>query len=454
MRKKQSREKQSEEQKLHIRELDRIYRADGRANEKRLKKLNGDVLRTDFEQLQDDITRVLKKLISNILTSDYGQVKDEIIPLPQLPEPLKSLMEGNHPKSKEFLSRIRKYKRSFQITSFGTSLPMLDSTGFMPTFRIQGQVYHKAGSLISLPNEEAKFLQIYLLGNKEAEAKRRCTLIPVTTKSLIESLQKKLHENNHYVQKFKMAIEDNPPEDLQNVIKADEKPIEGPERVFNTPAQNEVAIIIAGNDFEKRDIVWTKRSNELKNICKTHISYHALQYLLMFPRGEDGYEINFNQVEPGISNQFNKMVSAMSFYSYHLIVRSTENRFLNYRQLLRQYLVDMYAKIEAERLLFIRLNQKKLRADEYIHLKDAITKESDPANLGKMVILPSTFTGCPRNTHEYAQDTITYVRHGGKPSLFITYTFNTNCEEMTQNLTNGQSKTDRHDLVARSFRQK
>ncbi|GBM58192.1 hypothetical protein AVEN_196700-1 [Araneus ventricosus] len=60
--------------------------------------------------------------------------------------------------------------------------------------------------------------------------------------------------------------------------------------------------------------------------------------------------------------------------------------------------------VAAERLLFIRLNQKKLRVDGYIHLKDPITNNSDPANHGKLVILPSTFTGCPRNMHEYAQD--------------------------------------------------
>ncbi|GBM22373.1 hypothetical protein AVEN_166636-1 [Araneus ventricosus] len=105
-------------------------------------------------------------------------------------------MEGNHPKSKEILSIIRKYNSSFQMTSFGTSLCMLDSTVFMPTFRIRGQVYHKPESLMSLPNEEAKFLQKYFLGNEEAEAKRRCKLIPGTTKSLIESLQMMLHENN------------------------------------------------------------------------------------------------------------------------------------------------------------------------------------------------------------------------------------------------------------------
>ncbi|GBM52329.1 hypothetical protein AVEN_126405-1 [Araneus ventricosus] len=114
------------------------------------------------------------------------------------------------------------------------------------------------------------------------------------------------------------------------------------------------------------------------------------------------------------------MVSAMSFYANSLMVRSTENRLLNYRQLLHQYLVDMYAKIEAERLLFIRLNQMKLRIHEYIHFKDAITNDSDRANHGKLVIVPSTFTACPQNMHEYAQDAITCIRHGGKPSLFIT----------------------------------
>ncbi|GBN37169.1 hypothetical protein AVEN_116968-1 [Araneus ventricosus] len=111
----------------------------------------------------------------------------------------------------------------------------------------------------------------------------------------------------------------------------------------------------------------------------------------MFPRGEDGYVINFNQVEQRTSNKINKTVSAISFYACRLMVRSTENRLLNYRQLLHQYLVDMYAKIEAERLLFIRLNQKKLRVDEYIHLKDAITNDSDRANHGKSVILSQSF---------------------------------------------------------------
>lgn len=31
-----------------------------------------------------------------------------------------------------------------------------------------------------------------------------------------------------------------------------------------------------------------------------------------------------------------------------------------------QYAVDMYVKVETERLTFIKLNQKKLRSEEYV----------------------------------------------------------------------------------------
>jgi len=41
--------------------------------------------------------------------------------------------------------------------------------GFMPTFKIQGQIYHKAGFLLPLPDETEKFLQIYFMGNADIE---------------------------------------------------------------------------------------------------------------------------------------------------------------------------------------------------------------------------------------------------------------------------------------------
>ncbi|GFU10381.1 helitron_like_N domain-containing protein [Trichonephila clavipes] len=76
----------------------------------------------------------------------------------------------------------------------------------------------------------------------------------------------------------------------------------------------------------------------------------------------------------------------------------------------------MYAKIETERLLYIRLNQTELRSEQYIHLRDAIVNDGNvnPNEMGRMAILPSTFTGSPRHMHEYAQDAMTYVRAYGR----------------------------------------
>lgn len=48
----------------------------------------------------------------------------------------------------------------------------------------------------------------------------------------------------------------------------------------------------------------------------------------------------------------------MKFCAYRLMLRSNndESHILMFRQLFHQFLVDMYANIESERLLFVRLN--------------------------------------------------------------------------------------------------
>ena len=85
-----------------------------------------------------------------------------------------------------------------------------------------------------------------------------------------------------------------------------------------------------------------------------------------------------------------------------MIRENAENHILKCGQLFHQYIVDMYAKIETERLLYIRLNQTKLRSEEYIHLRDAVVNDGN-VNLNefeKMVILPATFTRSPRHMDE------------------------------------------------------
>ena len=126
---------------------------------------------------------------------------------------------------------------------------------------------------------------------------------------------------------------------------------------------------------------------------------------------------------------------------------------MKYRQLLHQYIVDMYAKIETERLLFLRLNETKLRSEEYIHLRGAVVNDRNTPNHGKVTTLSSSYIGSPCHMQEYAQDAMAYVCHYGCPVLFITFTCNPTGEEIQQLLLPGQSPVDRYDIIACVFRQ-
>ena len=74
----------------------------------------------------------------------YSGGKVKIPALEPSPEPLESLMLGTTLTSKHFLENIRKYNSCFQITSFGATNEVYEP-GFMPIFKVQGQVYHLVG---------------------------------------------------------------------------------------------------------------------------------------------------------------------------------------------------------------------------------------------------------------------------------------------------------------------
>ncbi|GFY32140.1 helitron_like_N domain-containing protein [Trichonephila clavipes] len=248
-----------------------------------------------------------------------------------------------------------------------------------------------------------------------------------------------------------------PADDYAVVIRADKRPVGQHERQFNAPTIDEVAIVIVGEEFESRDIILRRRSGDIQRVSESHRSYDGLQYPILFWRGDDGYHFNIKMINPQTGEGTNKKVSAMNYYSYRLMIRqNAENHILKCRQLFHQYIVDMYAKIETERLLYIRLNQTELCSEQYIHLRDAIVNDGNvnPNELGRMAILPSTFTGSPRHMHEYAQDAMTYVRAYGRPDLFVTFTCNPTWNEIKELLLVGQSSSDRHDITARVFKQK
>jgi len=68
-----------------------------------------------------------------------------------------------------------------------------------------------------------------------------------------------------------------------------------------------------------------------------------------------------------------------------MIPQNGTNHFQQRCQLFHQYVVDINANIESERLLFIHLNQESLLSEEYIYLRDAIANDRNITDIGKKV---------------------------------------------------------------------
>lgn len=248
------------------------------------------------------------------------------------PDPLHSLIFGTSPMSKHFLSHIQQYNSTFAMTSFGATKIVRDN--FMPTFKvnekcgnyencnlnnnyfdvfknsdpssyyinhliqIQGQLYHRVGSLLPFPDGDHCFLQIYFIGDDNRELDRRCIIASNAKRQIISELQTFFHQHNELVRLFRTALDRMPSDDHKIVIRADKTPLGEHARRFNAPTIAEVAIVIVGDQFQSRDIVLHRRNDQLQRVSELHRSYDALQYPLLHWQGDDGYHINIKMIDP------------------------------------------------------------------------------------------------------------------------------------------------------------
>lgn len=392
---------------------------------------------------------------STSLCCSGGKIKLNLCQDP--PDELKSLLIGNNPECKNFRKNIIKYNSAFQMTSFGAGKNLTDFNYFT-TYRIQGQCYHQMGGLLPHPERHHRYVQVYFMtGGDYREAEQRSRNVHGGLNlDIVIKLQLLLHQHHTYVNAFKYALEHLEINALHKVvIRADKRPPNQHEGRYNVPVNDEIAIIMLDEDHGSRDIVLKHRSDDdLTRIAETHRSYDCLQYPLIFWSGQDGYNFHLRQINPITGIESSKSVSCKDFYAYQLMIRGQSNHILRFNNLTSQFLVDMYAKIETERLGYIKRNQKKLRAEQYIHLRDSINADGNPLDIGQQIILPSSFIGGPRYMHERTMEAMAYVRKFGKPDLFITFTCNPKWIEITRELFENQKPNDRHDLLARVFKQK
>ncbi|PAA61494.1 hypothetical protein BOX15_Mlig031738g1 [Macrostomum lignano] len=390
-----------------------------------------------------------------------GKVK---LPTRTVPQLLADLYMGRHGMSSEFLTNIRSYNSVLHLTSLSAKPRLVP--GWNPSYIISGQLHHTAMPLFAEASAVPRGWQVYFT-DRELESQQ--SLSDRVKPELHELLQTLLHECNLYVRSLKAAaqriMEDPELVDARIVIHPDRRPSGEHIRRYNLPTANEVGILIvkdtedteAPEDGDEpatsRDVVIQLRGGGYKRISKTHRSYDALEYVLLFPHGEDGWH-------PELRMSNGRKLTPMKYYASEIMVRAGHSSLLHHgRRLFQQYLVDMCAKIESERLLYLRTHQSDLRSETYSGLRDALfaadgrSTDTNPTDIGKPahVFLSSSFVGGPRYLMERLQDAMTYVQKFGKPDLFVTATCNPKWPEISAQLLPGQRPEDRPDIVTRVF---
>ncbi|XP_042027246.1 uncharacterized protein LOC121774434 [Salvia splendens] len=338
--------------------------------------------------------------------------------------------------------------------------------GGPPVFRLHGQNYHLIDSLLPLDGCEPKFAQLYVYDtdneiNYRITSVRQRDAVNNLHSGIVSDLQHMLDEENALVKSFRMAKEKIGHENQTNVSLRLLGMRGRDGRTHNLPSVSEVVVLAVG-DFDEalgdRDIVVVKKSGQLQCISELHPPYLPLQYPLLFPYGEDGYreDIGFSR-NSSSSSTHRKSISPKEFFAFRLHERISEYSILLFgRRLFQQFVVDAYTMIETGRLTFVRTHQKRLRAELYSGLAEAVLRsETDGSRHGKRIILPSSFVGGARYMVQNYQDAMAICRWIGYPNLFITFTCNPKWPEICRYLASKDLKSDdRPDIICRIFKVK
>nr|XP_043611489.1 uncharacterized protein LOC122583120 [Erigeron canadensis] len=322
----------------------------------------------------------------------------ELPPVVKPPPVLYNLFSSKNPIANNFMKHIRAYNMMFSFTSMGGKVNQGSLKGRGPyVFRLQGQNYHRMGSLLLAPGDQPKFSQLYIFDSKNEEANRE-----------------------RAIRMVRDCVKDN---ELQNVSLKLIANRNKDGRVYNLPTTSEVAGLIIGDIDSVRDswdIILRKQSGGLQRISELHPSYLALQYPLLFPFGEDGFRLGIKH--RGIAQDSQKKRTKLT---------------------MREYFVTQYKTDLGSTHCYFMHNLTT-------NIENGTT---DAASTGKCILLPSSFTGGSRYMMQKYLDAMAICKSVGYPDLFITITCNPNWPEIYRCLVDKNlTPEDRPDILARMFK--
>ncbi|KZP30308.1 hypothetical protein FIBSPDRAFT_699312, partial [Athelia psychrophila] len=360
----------------------------------------------------------------------HGQVR--LDPLPDPPNTLMQLYSGDSADCREFRENIRQYNAAFAFTSLGVKQDHAVNRGVGPyVFRIHGELCHRAGALLPQTGQAPTYAQLYIHDPRAAldvRNRRNENVREATMQALHDTLTQSHYYAHLYKHAYEVLSEHRDTSDVTIHLRC--KPSQDRRR-YNLPTVDEIAVVLPGDGtqpVDSRDIILRLRwpDGPLQRISDGHVSYACLHYVLLFPHGEDGWHWDMRLYQPDNDNP--RRVSQIMYCAYRIFPRrGSFNTILRGGRLFQQYMVDMWASAEQNRLNWLRCNQNTIRASLYSGLEDALggaDRDMDLRELGRRFILPSSYTGGPRYMQQCLQDSLALARFFRKIDLFITVTCN------------------------------
>ncbi|XP_049388457.1 uncharacterized protein LOC125852811 [Solanum stenotomum] len=356
--------------------------------------------------------------------------------------------------AKLFRKNIRAYNSIFAFTSFGVKLDkeLASSRKGVYSFKAQGQIYHDLPSLIP-NNNRPRYFQLYFYDTDHELANRMTALQDANLSEEVMTKLRNIMEGNPYAKFFSRLKEHTNLQNLQVRIAANASL---DQRVYNKPSVDQVATIwVDGNNpntlFE-RDIAVHEHSGkekqvgtkEYKNVENRSTTAKHLQ--IRASNRQDYHP----QLLWGCWPMKHKLYDVKQKAVFH--VGSTIVIDYKYE---RQFVVDIYIKIETTRLEYYRFEQSNYRREILERIVDSVSAgECRGDKVGQMVLLPGSFIGGPRDMRRRYMDAMALVQEFGRPDVFITMTCNPDWVEISEQLCPGQLPQERPDLVTRVFRAK
>src|SRR5882757_1254944 len=252
-----------------------------------------------------------------------GQI--QLPPFSDPPDLLHRLLTSSTPHARKFRESIRQYNSAFAFTSLAVNVDHTVLTSRGPySFRIHGGLYHKMGALHPPEGRPPCYAQLYIYDEQAALATRN-NRNPNLDHVLIAELQDMLNANNPFVPLYKQAYQimnECPPEVQGNLEMAIMLQPGDDRRRYNLPTVDEVAAIIPGTGEEDvdrhRDIVLRYKHGHTKRMSHIHPLYHPLHYVLLFPKGDQGWHTQIEIVQPEAGNARSNHISQRCYFAFRL----------------------------------------------------------------------------------------------------------------------------------------